>query len=336
MSTKSKKQTTEYRNYFLPPDFPVVFLTGENWKISDIPSENLHFHNCLEIGICHSDHGFLKFYNGTELPFSEGDTTFIPRNIPHTTYSSPGCQSRWSYLFFDPKQLFKDMLISNFIHPLTQEDVNRYIIPAATSERISFLVSCIIEELSVKAPNYLLCKNYLFSFYLELCRYALDSAPGDSLSEISSSNNCDKFDEEMKIMLNGIKPLSIYPALEYIENNYMNQFPIEILAEISHMSLTHFRRMFQRIMHTSPLSYLNRVRIINACNLLQNTNQTILAISEMSGFSSLSNFNRHFNDLMKISPREYRKKTLKTESLSSILKCTGWKAPEGSNTPPIK
>ena len=51
---------TEYRNYYLPPHFPVLLLTGEHWRISDIPSDRLHFHNCLEIGICHSDSGFME------------------------------------------------------------------------------------------------------------------------------------------------------------------------------------------------------------------------------------------------------------------------------------
>ena len=45
----------EYRNYELPADFPIQMLSGENWRISDVPSGVLHFHNCLEIGLCESD-----------------------------------------------------------------------------------------------------------------------------------------------------------------------------------------------------------------------------------------------------------------------------------------
>lgn len=335
MSSKSKKQTVEYRSYFLPTDFPVLLLTGENWKISDIPCGCLHFHNCLEIGFCHSDHGYLEFYNGTVLPFSKGDITFIPRNIPHTTCSSPGLNSRWSYLFFNPMQLFSDLLTPDAIRPLLQNDVTRYLIPAGASMRLSFLLSCIIEELSGSSPNCLIAKNYLFSFYLELCRYALHVAPGDCC-EASDSNETDaKPSEEMNpFVLNTLNTLSIYPALEYIEDNYMNKFPIEILADISHMSPTHFRRVFQEIMHTSPLSYLNSIRIMHACTLLQTTNQTILSISEMSGFSTLSNFNRHFSELMKMSPREYRKQAMKTDRHSSILEYAGWINPDDPNTPP--
>lgn len=36
--SKPKNTVMEYRNYYLPGDFPVLVLTGGHWKISDIPS----------------------------------------------------------------------------------------------------------------------------------------------------------------------------------------------------------------------------------------------------------------------------------------------------------
>jgi len=106
---KQKSTITEYRRYNLPTDFPVLLLTGSHWKISDVPSGRLHFHNYPEIGICHSDRGTMEFY-GKAISFKEGDVTFIPKNVPHTTYSAPGLESRWSYLYFDPRELLRDLL----------------------------------------------------------------------------------------------------------------------------------------------------------------------------------------------------------------------------------
>lgn len=77
---------------------------------TSVPSKNLHFHNCLEIGVCHSDSGYMEFIGKKDpLLFREGDVTCIPRNIPHTTYSSPGTESHWSYLFIDPAELFRNI-----------------------------------------------------------------------------------------------------------------------------------------------------------------------------------------------------------------------------------
>ena len=128
MPLKKPKPVVEYRNYYLPFSFPVLLLTGSNWTISDIRSENLHFHNCLEIGICHSHDGTLEFYNGLSIPFSAGDITCIPRNIPHTTYSSPSVKSRWSYLFFDQRQLFRDILPPDFSFNMIHDDIHKYLI----------------------------------------------------------------------------------------------------------------------------------------------------------------------------------------------------------------
>lgn len=327
MASKKGKRVVEYRNYYLSLEFPVLLLSGEKWKISDIPSDHLHFHNCLEIGICHSGSGILEFYNGQKLHFRSGDITFIPRNIPHTTYSSPSTLSKWSYIFFDPRQLFMDLLSGTDFSPI-QNDVRNYLIPAGSSRRISLLMQFAIEELNVQDPNQMLTKSYLFALYSEIIRFWKRN-PYSSITESSPPSASKK-----QSPFSGANMLSIAPALSYIEDNYMNKFPMEQLAEICHLSPTHFRRIFQSVMRTSPLHYLNTIRIMNACNLLTNTNYTILTISEMTGFSTLSNFHRQFSRMMNVSPTEYRKQVLQGESDGqnpSVIECTGWMEPD---TPP--
>ena len=44
---RHKKPYIEFRDYNLPARFPVLLLSGEEWRISDIPSPRLHIHNCL-------------------------------------------------------------------------------------------------------------------------------------------------------------------------------------------------------------------------------------------------------------------------------------------------
>ncbi len=87
---KTKNDVAEYRSYYLPSDFPVLLLSGEHWKISNIPSKHLHFHNCLEIGMCHSESGYMEFNGKERLFFKEGDITCIPRNIPPHDIQLPG------------------------------------------------------------------------------------------------------------------------------------------------------------------------------------------------------------------------------------------------------
>ena len=58
---RHSKTVIEYRSYEFPPHFPLRVIAGEEWRISDVPSGVLHFHNCLEIGICESDSGNKKY-----------------------------------------------------------------------------------------------------------------------------------------------------------------------------------------------------------------------------------------------------------------------------------
>lgn len=95
---RKQYENMEYRNYRLQKDFPVFFLSGEQWRISDVPSSRLHFHNCVEIGVCHTCGGTLRVYDSC-FPFQAGDITCIPQNVPHTTWSERGTKSQWSYLF---------------------------------------------------------------------------------------------------------------------------------------------------------------------------------------------------------------------------------------------
>ena len=107
----------EYRGYELPADFPVMVLTGDRWHISPIPGRHLHFHNCLEIGICHTSGGTMVF-NRQRVRFRAGDVTCIARNVPHTTWSDAGNGSLWSYLFLDADALLGAFLRHTSVGPM--------------------------------------------------------------------------------------------------------------------------------------------------------------------------------------------------------------------------
>lgn len=319
MSTRPSS-TTEYRNYYLPPSFPVLLLSGSHWRISDVPSSRLHIHNCLEIGICHSERGTMKFY-GEELPFQSGDITVVPRNVPHTTYSARGCASLWSYLMIDPENLFTGLLPStwkNYDLLTTGFPNYRFILNKEEYPVIYQLLTMIIRELEEQKPGcHLVARGLLFSLYIEIYRIQ-NAEAGDYFR---------KADEHRQ------NSMLIMPALDYIEQNYMKQFTIDTLADLCHWSPTHFRRVFHETMGISPLDYLNSTRIMKACTLLCSTSESILTVSGMVGFQSVSSFNRHFMRIMQFSPREYRKLIIQTNQTSSAqpsIQYSGWMYPEAA------
>lgn len=317
--SKPKTSVAEYRNYYLPFDFPVLLLSGEHWKISNIPSKNLHFHNCLEIGVCHSESGYMEF-NGRQEPlfFKEGDITCVPRNIPHTTYSSPNTESHWSYLFIDPGELFRNVLPSmarELDLSISAYEEYKYIFSREQYPQVYQLTMTIIHEMEEKKPHY---QTSVMGLLLSLCieLHRIQSERGQKITQTGNTPE---------------NAMVISPVLDYIEDNYAQQFDINYLADICRLSPTHFRRLFHSIMGTSPLDFVNNTRITKACNLLRSTEHSILEISEMVGFRSVSSFNRHFMDVMQITPRNYRNETLiakESQEKLSIMEYKGWMYPE--------
>lgn len=321
---RTKNVITEYRNYFLPLHFPVLLLSGDYWKISDVPSGRLHFHNCLEIGVCHSDSGCLEIF-GEPIPFKEGDVTVIPKNVTHTTYSAPGTESHWSYLFLDPQELFRNMLPTtwkNYNLSLYVSQNLQVIFDRNTYPQIYQLATSVIRELEEQRPSYQLsARGLLLSLYIEIVRVL-------TLEQNGGGTECPRI---VKNEPESDNALVIAPALNYIEENYSSQFTIEYLADLCHWSPTHFRRVFHDIMGTSPLDFVNNTRITKACNLLRSTEDSVLNISETVGFGSVSSFNRYFIKIMQVSPREYRKQMQSSDSRAenhSILEYAGWLYPE--------
>lgn len=311
---KKKKAIIEYRHYSLPINFPVIMLCDNRWRISDIKSERLHFHNCLEIGICHSDSGTMEF-EGTSVPFKAGDVTCVPRYLPHTTYSSPNTASLWSYIFFAPEILFKNPFRNsdnNFNRSLSTMRITNCILSKEEFPKVYTLTTAIIDEFKQRNPYYHeSIQGLLLSLYIELLRIY---SKVDKLTDQDTENNPEHI-------------FVISPVLEYIDKNYMTPITITCLADLCHLSTTHFRRRFHEIMGTAPLDFINSTRIDEACKLLKSTEDSILSISEQVGFHSISSFNRCFAKLIGETPREWRKQALLSEAQSakaSILEFTGW------------
>lgn len=310
--SRPKHTPIEYRNYKLPDYFPIILLTGEEWRISDVPSGTLHFHNCLEIGLCESDSGYMDFA-GASHPFRAGDVSIMATDIAHTTYSTPGTASKWSYIFVNIEELFQPYfpldIISNG-ETLTKL-LRNYSAILSRSEypEIYSLVAGIVYEMQKKETN--------FQFSVRGLMLTLTM----KLMNLYSS-----FKDTGEVTQPRENSLSIAPALYHIRQNYMMDFPMETLADMCHMSPTHFRRTFNTIMGFGALEYVNRIRIDHATTMLRTTEMPILNISEEIGFHSVSSFNRHFMEIVGMTPTQYRSQMSCIRD-RSVLKCTGWMTP---------
>jgi AraC-like DNA-binding protein len=87
-------------------------------------------------------------------------------------------------------------------------------------------------------------------------------------------------------------------------------------ARTARMSSPSFSRFFRRATNKTFRAFLNEVRIGHASQMLLETDCTVAEACYESGFANLSNFNRQFLRLRRISPRAYRKKALRRTAVN--------------------
>jgi AraC-like DNA-binding protein len=97
---------------------------------------------------------------------------------------------------------------------------------------------------------------------------------------------------------------------ELISQRFKDRLTQKEAAAAAHMSPPSFSRFFRRTTNKTFKAFLNEVRIGHACQMLVEADQNITEVCYQSGFDNLSNFNRQFLKLRKLSPRDYRRKYL--------------------------
>jgi len=152
------------------------------------------------------------------------------------------------------------------------------------------------EELAIKAVRTGATDYVKKPFYFEHLKIMI--------SGILTGNKSEEYHENIltrdEFIIEGIKT--------YIKNNYMAALTREDLAEMASMDKYKFSKTFKRYAGQSLPSFINRVRIDKAVELLKSSFMGIKEASHFAGYRNVEHFNRLFNALYGISPLEFRKK----------------------------
>lgn len=95
-------------------------------------------------------------------------------------------------------------------------------------------------------------------------------------------------------------------AIDYINEHYDEPLTLDSVCKISMVSKTYFCYLFKLLTHQTFVEYLLDLRISKAMELLHDTDNSVIDISQMVGFRDSTHFSRTFKRLKGISPREYR------------------------------
>lgn len=281
----------EFREYVFDPTFPLITLLEGDFPFqppSSIPTK-MHFHNCIEIGICHKGKQNL-YIEDRHMIFEEGDICIIPPYTMHITSSDSKSPEEISceYLYFIPEFFLKDLSPDKLPDELLwYRQINEQtIFHQKDIPEISYILSAILQESRRKDSYY----NYCIHGQIHMLLIWLERLTSPTkISEINFTQN---------------SPIS--PAITYINNHFSESISIKELATLCHMSTSTFHSNFEKLIQRTPSEYLRHIRLEYACELLYSTEKSILDISLECGFSSVSNFNRYFRKVYKKSPREWR------------------------------
>jgi AraC-like DNA-binding protein len=98
------------------------------------------------------------------------------------------------------------------------------------------------------------------------------------------------------------------PSLEQImEKNFCFNLKLEDYAELTHRSLSSFKRDFTKHFRMSPGKWLSQRKVHHAANMIVNSNLSVSQVAFDSGFEDLSHFSRVFKKIMGINPSDYKK-----------------------------
>jgi AraC-like DNA-binding protein len=113
--------------------------------------------------------------------------------------------------------------------------------------------------------------------------------------------------------MDGIGPTdvrsTINAVVDFVNERYADPLSIADAAAHVRMSEARFSRYFSKTTESTFGSFVNRIRIQKACELLMHTEQHVSSICYAVGFNNIANFNRRFREVKHMTPSEFRSTT---------------------------
>lgn len=109
---------------------------------------------------------------------------------------------------------------------------------------------------------------------------------------------------------NPIKPKKqnrITSIIKYIHINYYQDISLENLAQLFYISPYHLCREFKKYTNSTIIQYLNTTRILNAQRMLMETDKNVTQVSQETGFSNVTHFDRVFKSVVGMTPTQSKK-----------------------------
>ena len=213
-------------------------------------------------------------FDGKTYPIKQGDVLFIPKGSTYSSIWRAENQTFFHTLHFD--------FYKNCDPFFMKKTKIQFFAPDDFSELYKIMVRIDQANKSWETQSFA-----ALSEFFRLC------------NEIFPRLQVEEADELLSV---------VSPAVEYLENNYMNKVSVRFLAELCYLSPSRFFTLFKKATGVSPIVYKNNLCIQNCTlTLLLDKKKSVEEIAEQYGFESAIYFRRLFKKLTGKTPTEYRK-----------------------------
>ena len=245
----------------------------------------------------HVEYEIIRILTGTltltldEKSFSAkaGDIIFIHGGILHSGIPGDGCI--YQCIVFDINAFQKTIpCCTHYMQRIIHQEVTVFHHFTEKQPEIGPAADSIFEALWHQAPGYELIVIGQFYHFFGLVfgnHYYLEG--------LSKARRDYKRIHQLK------------QVVDFIEKNYDSPLTLEQLSASVSMSPKYFCRFFSEMTHQTPMDYLNRQRIEQACYQLSSTDDSITDVAYQNGFNDLSYFIRTFKKYKGTTPGRYRR-----------------------------
>ena len=239
--------------------------------------------------------------NGEPVPIGPNDIIIIKPGQYHKfiVESETGCEFIVLNFKFENRASdeYSEVSLHDFLHFVQSREAGAYIsLKVSQKNEIITLLNRILRE---RQSNEI--ESDFLSHLLVLELFALLSRALKTEWENNFREKSPKLRELIRISVN------------YIHNHFERNISLDDIARYVFLSPGYFIRAFKAETGQSPISYLIKIRIDRAMELLAETDDKIIDIALAVGFSNQQRFNEMFKKLVRMTPMQYRKLVNKRE-----------------------
>ena len=253
-----------------------------------------HFHPEFQITLALKSEGH-RIIGDNIAPLRDGDLVLVGSNLPHVWHQDQGREKGGKAVSAIVVRFLDAFLGSEFLAKPEFDDVRRLLHRSSRGFQITGKTRDVVaKKLETLARAEGLARVVELLSILDTLSKSRDLRPLASASYAPALKHEDQDRMER--------------VCDYIQTNLTEEIERSHLAKIASLSAGAFSRFFGSRMGKTVPEYVNELRIGRACNMLAEDKLNITDIGLDCGFRNLANFNRRFREIVKMTPREYRRK----------------------------